>query len=550
MTTIAPPPPPPPPSLPPAGGQPVVTVPNPPAALLRLAPGQQLQAEVARTPDGGGLLLNTPLGAIPAQTATVLPLGAQVLLRLSGLTPQPRLSILTIDGKPPAGAPGTGKGLAGAVLATAKRPAGAPLGSLSQPGQRIAGAAPQPGSPATAVFLRPLGGPAPASAPGAAVKGAAAAPPTAAPGQAPAAGAKAGTKAGANPSLPAATAGQRLGAAATPAAAPAPGSRIAVRIVTIEPPPADPGAFRVPSADPAFVWRAGAQITGRVGGLTTQGQPLLHTPGGVIALTSTEAIATGATLRLQITAAPLPPPPGSAGPLTHQLPGGLPYLDEWPALKDALDTLAKAEPALAQQLAETVLAKPDARLAAGMLFFLSALKGAELRAWLGDDIERALGRLNPALLGRLRVDFRQIGRARDDPGPNDWRIAAIPLNTGAGVEQIRMLVRRLHGGEDEDEEAEPGTRFIVDVTLSRLGRLQLDGLVRGDGKRLDLIVRSLERLSGTMCADIRGLFAQAAEITGLKGSVGFQAGPSGFVEPAAVAAAAGTEGGVGPVLVV
>ena len=46
------------------------------------------------------------------------------------------------------------------------------------------------------------------------------------------------------------------------------------------------------------------------------------------------------------------------------------------------------------------------------------------------------------------------------------------------------------------------------MELSQLGRMQLDGLVRGGNKRLDLIVRSATPLPGHMRDDIRRIFSE------------------------------------------
>jgi hypothetical protein len=99
---------------------------------------------------------------------------------------------------------------------------------------------------------------------------------------------------------------------------------------------------------------------------------------------------------------------------------------------------------------------------------------------------------------------------------------------GAEIQQIRLLLRQ--NEEEPNEEATSDTRFVVDVDLSRLGRLQLDGLVRDKGKSLDLIVRSDAHLADTIQNDIRTIFLEAADSTGLKGGVNFQAAPADFIE--------------------
>jgi hypothetical protein len=64
---------------------------------------------------------------------------------------------------------------------------------------------------------------------------------------------------------------------------------------------------------------------------------------------------------------------------------------------------------------------------------------------------------------------------------------------------------------------------MLDVELSRIGPLQIDGLVRD--KRLDLVVRTREALPDEMRHDINRIFSDAGDITGFKGVLTFQAGP-------------------------
>ena len=202
---------------------------------------------------------------------------------------------------------------------------------------------------------------------------------------------------------------------------------------------------------------------------------------------------------------------------------------DWQALKEAIAVLQAAEPLVAQQFLNTVVPRPDTQLAANILFFLVALRGGDIRSWLGEGPSRALQRHKPDLLSRLSDEFRTIGRTAEEPVSGDWRIAVVPFNSGEELKQIRVFMRR-HGTQEEEEDGDPGTRFIVDVELSRLGRMQLDGLVRGGNKRLDLIVRSATPLPGHMRDDIRRIFQDACELTGMNGATTFQCTPPDFIE--------------------
>jgi hypothetical protein len=142
--------------------------------------------------------------------------------------------------------------------------------------------------------------------------------------------------------------------------------------------------------------------------------------------------------------------------------------------------------------------------------------------WLGNQASQALksaGR--DSLLSRLAQDFGQLGRLADSQG-GDWRLFFIPLYDGDQLQQIRLFLR--HGGHDQDggggQDDEDQTRFVIEVEMSHLGDLQLDGLVRD--KRLDLILRSRAPLPDFMRRDIVQIFHETNEITGNRGNISFQ----------------------------
>ena len=155
-----------------------------------------------------------------------------------------------------------------------------------------------------------------------------------------------------------------------------------------------------------------------------------------------------------------------------------------------------------------------------------------MRAWLGEDPDRALQRSKPGILARLGDEFAQLARAREEPVSGNWQMSLILLFNGSDIDQVRLFMCH-HGKTSEDGEngeAEGGVRFIIDLELDRLGRLQFDGLVQGKDKRFDLILRSAGDLPQHVGNDIRQIFQDACELTGIKGGIVFQSGPSDFAE--------------------
>jgi hypothetical protein len=279
-----------------------------------------------------------------------------------------------------------------------------------------------------------------------------------------------------------------------------------------------PGPSATPGATPGAI-----QFTGSVTAVSHAGQPVLQTPLGTLTLEIRTPLQAGSRIVFELpTGALAPSGPGAAGPGPAAL-GTLAH--SWPALDETLRVLQEvAPPGVAAATLQDAIPQPGSRLASGLLFFLSALSGGNVTRWLGNQASQALksaGR--ESLLSRLAQDFGQLGRLADSQG-GDWRLFFIPLFDGDQLQQMRLFLR--HGGHDQDGDGdgaqndEDQTRFVVEVEMSRLGDLQLDGLVRE--KRLDLILRSRAPLPEFMRRDITQIFHETNEITGNRGHIGFQ----------------------------
>jgi hypothetical protein len=150
-----------------------------------------------------------------------------------------------------------------------------------------------------------------------------------------------------------------------------------------------------------------------------------------------------------------------------------------------------------------------------------------LKGLFGDSALRVIDKERPGLLARLGSDFQTMSRLADEPQQGDWRLALIPLWTGEKLEQLRFFWRG--GGGEEGGEEDEETRFVLDVDLSNVGHLQIDGLVKAKRRHLDLIIRTDQPLPAEMRTDIGQLFEDARETLGLGGQVAFQAAPANFI---------------------
>lgn len=205
----------------------------------------------------------------------------------------------------------------------------------------------------------------------------------------------------------------------------------------------------------------------------------------------------------------------------------------FPALRELLSVLGQAAPEAARQAVSLTLPQANQALAGTALFFLAAVRGGDIRSWLGQQAGRALEAAGRGeILGRVAAEIGAGVRTVVDGAGGDWRVHPIPLFHHGQVEEIRLFVRqRCEEDEAAEDRWQAGQRFVFDLTLSRLGPIQIDGLIRQ--KRLALMVRSQDTLALGLRRDMQVLFADALEAVGFTGTLTFQSGRDGWIRLAA-----------------
>lgn len=525
---------PPTPTPPPAGqaALPRLTITQVPPQLLELPIGSKLDVLVIALADAAELKVSSRLGDIavklPPNAQSAFKPGDALILQLLSKGTTPKALLTNADGKPL-----TFTNAAGTNTSAASPGASPATVQVSSPtGQQIA-----PGALLSATLLRPvtLNPQQVVQIPGQV----AGTPAGAAPGSVqPGPGISAAASATGNPgqSHPAAVPSQSANATPTTGVQPQvqtgltsfpAGSTLQIRIVAVDVPTGVPQRLVPPPPSGQVSLAAGAQLTGVVSGSHGAGQTLVQTHAGPVTLPTAQPLPPGTELRFEIITLQT----SASGTAQHGLMhGAQPILDgDWPAFEDALSSLRDIAPGAHQHIIQSALPRADAQLATNILFFLSALRGGDIKNWLGDGPMRILDRTRPELAARMRADMSQMARTVDDPASGEWRLMGVPFLHGSELDRIQMLVRDRDAGDDESEDDKDSTRFVVDLNLSRLGHLQIDGLVGDKNKRLDMVLRTDEPLPPRMREDIRRLFTDALDVTGLEGSVGFQAAPGKFV---------------------
>jgi hypothetical protein len=262
----------------------------------------------------------------------------------------------------------------------------------------------------------------------------------------------------------------------------------------------------------------------------------LATPLGTLRLPIAIGVPVGSRMAFEVLVSPQTP--GADAPLStsESLPP-VRTLDadpprDWPAVRE----LAAALPQNSD--ASAILPKPGQALGPALLAFLVALRGGgNAKAWFDTAIDSFDSSDGTRLVDRVRDEVSVQARAAAVPDRNGWQTMAVPLLDGRHLSEIRVHVQKRRKRDNDSEE--PGSRFIVEATLSTLGPLQLDGLVRAS--RFDLIVRTQRPLPPPVRRDIETLFRESLSDTAYRGGVSFRG-------DARTSSIAGTRGGNGVVV--
>lgn len=526
----------PPPTIVGGAPRPENEAPTGPLPARALRPGSELTAIVLRPPRGSAAAAQRVSGSgLPGGSSPAPAPGTTLLLRTvasaplaaappaSGTTPPaPNQPTPLQDAARPTGAAQPRSGQPGPGHSGAVRSAQDPA-KPRQSGRAMSRATAQ-SEPTPARSASPSGSlpravnpsaAAPASTPVAGVGGAGKAP-------APASGAAATTAATTGLRPFAAPVGGRVVA---PGTAPAPASAAAGAAASA---PSAPAASAAPEAPAAPVAVPAKALVAIAVGPAPEGGLLVRTPLGRMVLQTLELVAPGTRLTFEVLGSRPPEALPGAGAVTGATKrGSLAALSgQWPALKEALEAVASVDPALARHLVNNVLPAPTARLPSSVLFFLAAVRLGDIGGWLGREASQILERAGRGrLLRQLGDDLARIGRFAEERERGDWRTFALPFHDGGELHQIWLLTRQHRHDEDGEEgAADGGLRFLVELDLSRLGPLQLDGLVRGS--RFDLIVRTKEPLAAEMRRDILGIFDDGLAASGLTGAIIFHTEPA------------------------
>lgn len=213
-----------------------------------------------------------------------------------------------------------------------------------------------------------------------------------------------------------------------------------------------------------------------------------------------------------------------------------PRLDfAWPALQDVLN-LGINEQAASPLAAATAalrasLPAPTQKLAPSTLFFLAALRIGTLEAWGGERLLTSLRQSGARdLADRLSNDFARLSTQSREVSVDGWRQFTLPFLQEDKLGQMTLFTRQ-QAQEDETAEGSENkrsTRFLLNVSFSKLGAVQVDGLASKD--KLDVILRTQEKLPALDRQALLRRYHEVLEQIGHGGSLAFQSRAQAWVE--------------------
>jgi hypothetical protein len=294
-----------------------------------------------------------------------------------------------------------------------------------------------------------------------------------------------------------------------------------------------------------------ARMTGQVTSIASNGAAVVQTAAGDMQLNVRANLPVGTILTFEVLTTA---PPRADGQLAPPVPSplGLPLSTPtvgWGALTEALQILQRTDPQAAVQLVSAI---PDGgpRSAVATMAFMQAMRSGDARQWPGDTALRGLERAGPRgaqLAAQISGEVREMA-ARTAEGQSEWRTTPMPWNLDGKIERVNLVTRREETGEDEADGKKKsgkgkGTRFLINLDLSRLGEMQLDGMFVKSTRAFDLMIRTKDALPEDMRRDLSGLFATSNAAMGLKGALSFQVVKK-FADPTNSAGVQNDRGGV------
>lgn len=167
------------------------------------------------------------------------------------------------------------------------------------------------------------------------------------------------------------------------------------------------------------------------------------------------------------------------------------------------------------------------QMGASVLFFLAALRSGDLQSWLGERTVDAVRRAGKGgLIDKMSASMETLRSALTDRANSEWRTYVLPFQFHHDLKPVTIHIKPDEPGNQQKDQ-QKGQRFVVDITLNRMGNVQLDMLYRPGV--LDTILRTEFPLSRPMADVLAEKYTHAMVHANLTGQLFYQNGPKNWV---------------------
>ncbi|MGM0560782.1 MAG: hypothetical protein ACQETX_06925 [Pseudomonadota bacterium] len=283
------------------------------------------------------------------------------------------------------------------------------------------------------------------------------------------------------------------------------GTALLVRVLRLQP---DQGAEEMARNLPREFTSAARLLTGQVTEQLPNGQTLVRSEAGLLRLDDLPRLPAGTQLLLALT--------GQGNPAVAS---GLPSITfgNWPGLAQLLPGLGS------HPRNDVALPTPGPSLAGGLAGFLAALSNPQrTSAWLSTLLRQLpdAQQATPDQRERLGQDLEWLRHLSGRTDSEGWRFYMIPLQHEQRLDFLRLHLRQDQGRQADDEAEDAPTRFVVDVDFTKLGPLQLDGLLAHGN--FELVLRSRQPLPQSLQDSLAEVLWAAGASSGLESRLSFQ----------------------------
>ena len=167
-----------------------------------------------------------------------------------------------------------------------------------------------------------------------------------------------------------------------------------------------------------------------------------------------------------------------------------------------------------------------------LMFLMAAFQGGNVDGLVGAKGLQVLK--NDKILKAFETALKEGGTTPKllQTGSGEWRGYSLPLHQQDNFVPIHLYVQDFgqqqnNQGNSEDEGAD-ATRFVFEFDLTRMGELQIDGMMRNTN--LDIFVRTEKPISTGMAKGMKALYTRALERSELTGDIAFQTKDKGWVD--------------------